>query len=388
MKRDVKLSRDALEFIRRSSESDRNLISVIACAKAKRGEVSAAEELYQSGRFRSQLRVAKRFTNESYVLSAKHGVLSLDQNVEPYDVTFPFGIFAENTSIPGIEKLQKGKPIIFFGGNRYLSVLRSEAIPGSNIFAPFENKNTFEAAALVKILENYSARVDCAGNMYEIFEMCARQNGIHSFSKFAETDSIPRQGVYFIFDPREETKFSKILPRIVRIGTHAVSMGSKSTLRTRLRAHFGQGDGTGNHRASIFRLHIGNALIERHQLRGKFPNWGVGMAASPQIRLDERSMEIEVSKYIGGLLFTYMSIGDRASPLSARAVVEKSTINFLTADGVPLEAHSKEWLGASSAVEEIRGMGLWNIQHSGHKFIANGIKAVSRIAHNPTFSEV
>lgn len=51
--------------------------------------------------------------------------------------------------------------------------------------------------------------------------------------------------------------------RIVRVGTHAVSTGSKATLWHRLRAHRGSKDGRGNHRASIFRRHAGAAMIAR-----------------------------------------------------------------------------------------------------------------------------
>ena len=79
-------------------------------------------------------------------------------------------------------------------------------------------------------------------------------------------EELPKQGVYFFFDDGERTKFSTAVPRLVRIGTHGVSVGSVATLRNRLRTHFGYPRGAGNHRASVFRLHVGRAMIERDSL--------------------------------------------------------------------------------------------------------------------------
>src|SRR5207249_4529063 len=77
----------------------------------------------------------------------------------------------------------------------------------------------------------------------------------------------PNRGVYFFFEPGEH----RAAPngeqlRIVRVGTHAVSAGSQTTLWTRLKQHRGTGmpgdpPGRGNHRGSIFRRHVGTALL-------------------------------------------------------------------------------------------------------------------------------
>ena len=71
----------------------------------------------------------------------------------------------------------------------------------------------------------------------------------------------PRRGVYFFFEPGESRSLSGTGSRIVRLGTHALANGSRSTLWQRLSQHRGnaKGDG-GNHRGSIFRLLVGVAL--------------------------------------------------------------------------------------------------------------------------------
>src|SRR5690606_41344613 len=68
---------------------------------------------------------------------------------------------------------------------------------------------------------------------------------------------VPTRGVYFFFEPGEFREDGQT-PRVVRVGTHAVSTGSRTTLWQRLAAHRGRTGGRhpggGNHRGSIFRL--------------------------------------------------------------------------------------------------------------------------------------
>src|SRR6185436_19688427 len=53
----------------------------------------------------------------------------------------------------------------------------------------------------------------------------------------------PKRGLYYFFESGEFRAFDAATPRVVRVGTHAVSTGSKSTLWTRLRTHKGAEDG-------------------------------------------------------------------------------------------------------------------------------------------------
>lgn len=68
----------------------------------------------------------------------------------------------------------------------------------------------------------------------------------------------PSQGVYFFFEPGEMREDGRT-PRVVRVGTHAVYEGSKTTLWQRLSRHKGHERGKyaggGNHRGSVFQLH-------------------------------------------------------------------------------------------------------------------------------------
>jgi hypothetical protein len=68
----------------------------------------------------------------------------------------------------------------------------------------------------------------------------------------------PKRGVYFFTEAGENRSDSGTGPRIVRVGTHALTATSKATLWNRLSQHRGPTkSGGGSHRASVFRRLVG-----------------------------------------------------------------------------------------------------------------------------------
>jgi hypothetical protein len=182
---------------------------------------------------------------------------------------------------------------------------------------------------------------------------------------------LPQRGVYFFREAGEllppSTAGSAALPRVTRVGTHAVSVGSKSTLRARLRAHLGAKSGNGNHRGSIFRLHVGNALLGMESQM--LATWGVGSVApkaltdSDDAKAAEAALERRVSMLIGAMPVLWINALDDAGPASERAVIERGAIALLSNSLAPLIAPSVGWLGRHSIRKEIRASGLWNLRH-------------------------
>lgn len=195
---------------------------------------------------------------------------------------------------------------------------------------------------------------------------------------------LPKQGVYFFFENGEDTDSSGGQPRVVRVGTHAVSKGSRSTLSQRLRAHRGTRVGGGNHRGSIFRLHVGHALLARVQLI--LPTWGRGSTAPRDIRDVEREHEERVSKVIGAMPVLWVEVADVAGPTSERAVIERGAIATLSNSLSPFRQPSESWLGNNSPREEIRRSGLWNLNYtreaSSADFLGKLEAAVERTSRN------
>ncbi len=174
----------------------------------------------------------------------------------------------------------------------------------------------------------------------------------------------PQRGVYFFFEDGEVRSDGS--PRVVRVGTHAISANSKTTLWKRLSQHRGSASGVGNHRGSIFRLHVGGALLTRDA--GTLPtvaSWGND--AKPMVSteaLAEEAVERAVSAYIGRMPFVFVGADDAPSRASCRAVLERNSIGLLTAARrAGMEGPSDRWLGHSCPHPVVRSSGLWNVNH-------------------------
>jgi hypothetical protein len=97
----------------------------------------------------------------------------------------------------------------------------------------------------------------------------------------------PQRGVYLFMEEGEGRTDTGEGLRIVRVGTHALTAKSRTTLWNRLSQHKGQEkSGGGNHRGSIFRPLVGSTLVNAGGLL--CPNWGVGSTASHAVRIGGR----------------------------------------------------------------------------------------------------
>ena len=176
----------------------------------------------------------------------------------------------------------------------------------------------------------------------------------------------PERGVYFVFSRDERRDNNQ--HRLTRVGTHAVSTGSGTSLWNRLRTHRGANSGTygggGNHRGSVFRKRVGESLLERHGLHDEYPHWGEGSSADRDRRLSEHDHEQRVSDYIRDLPFLWIDVDDEPGPDSDRAYIERNAIALVSNfQKESLDSRRDDWLGRHSQKKKIRDSGLWNINH-------------------------
>jgi len=183
----------------------------------------------------------------------------------------------------------------------------------------------------------------------------------------------PDRGVYFFLEPGE-TRRSAAHLRITRVGTHAVSTGSSTSLWDRLKQHYGTGSASsdhphgGNHRGSVYRKRVGEAIIERHDLHDDYPAWDNRWASidrdRSEVRDEEYILERRVSAYLREQPFLWVDLDDEPSADSDRAYVEQNAIamlsNFETQE---IDPRVENWLGRDSRSREIRESGLWNVNH-------------------------
>lgn len=206
-------------------------------------------------------------------------------------------------------------------------------------------------------------RLEDLKRFYGLLRSLEKYSGIKTLNKCDGYMEWPKRGGYFFFDEEEQRTDSGTGMRTVRVGTHALKSGSKTSLWNRLSQHRGQKkSGGGNHRGSIFRLLVGQALISRDKLKSE--TWGKGSSAPREIREGEIDIERMVSQYIGGLPFLYLKIEDEAQPDSLRGVIERNSIALLSNSGkTAIDAPSDKWLGNFSNRERVLASGLWNQNH-------------------------
>jgi hypothetical protein len=188
----------------------------------------------------------------------------------------------------------------------------------------------------------------------------------------------PKKGVYFFREPGESRADTGDGPRIVRVGTHALTTVSRTKLWTRLSQHKGQhGTGGGNHRGSVFRAIVGGALINRHSF--DFPTWDKGNSADRQVRTSELPLELQVSQVIGSMPFLWLSVEEQAGTAS-RGHIERNAIALLSNYQRPaLDPPSPDWLGLQCNKGRVRNSGLWNSNHVDENYDPAFLDAFERL---------
>lgn len=360
-------------------------IIVIGCGRHKKKSPTRAKDLYTSERFKRSKSIALNISAPFFVLSAKHGLLEPEQIVEPYDFEIStMGVqekklWAESV-LMSISKLKVDAKVTVLADKDYaLPLINCDIATGGKlrVVAPFMDLLPEHIPLWLEQAERLSIRVRDLTKLYRYIDT-ARENGFtFKFSELSDT-KLARRGVYVFLDPHEKN-FLNNGPRIVRIGTHAVSSESKSTLRTRLRSHFGQMDGGGNHRGSIYRLHVGRALLESGSLSFHKETWGQGQHAPSEIREDELELERQVSAYLSRLEVFIVPIDDEPSKNSLRALVETQLIALCTENFAVVDEPSHHWLGRYSPMLPIVKSGLWNLRDVAKKYNPDELGSVTHI---------
>jgi hypothetical protein len=346
-------------------------ICLVACSRLKRGHATKAKYLYSSPLFIKSSEFAQKNFDSWYILSAKYSLLEPEQIIEPYDLTLK-NISHSNKKIWAnlvFEQLQKvsnpGDVITFLAGSHYyeyLAPMLSEK--GYEVNIPLKGFSIGKQLNWLNKVNTSSNQILHLDEFYSLLKKLETGFGGRRIFKYSNGKlHWPQKGVYFLFSPNEFRTLDRSTPRVVRVGTHAVSAGSKSTLWNRLRAHRGSINGQGNHRASIFRLHVGSALIERSAGKINLPSWGHEQWAPTEIRNYEINLEKQVSDYIGDMSTLWLSVEDESGPRSDRAFIERNAIALLVNSGNIIDLPSKDWLGNFSPHMAIRRSGLWNVDY-------------------------
>ena len=192
-------------------------------------------------------------------------------------------------------------------------------------------------------------------------ELDSRVGGPRKLRECSSSSGWPSQGVYFFLE-NSETRLDGS-PRVVRIGTHALTETSNTTLWNRLSTHRGNVGGSrpggGNHRASIFRLHTGTALLTQGDWSNEARDSWRKENADRAARQAEYPLEQAVTRHIGEMPFLWLAVPDRVE----RGLIERNSIGLLSRRSGGIDPASTRWLGLNADNEKVRTSSLWNVNH-------------------------
>ena len=218
-----------------------------------------------------------------------------------------------------------------------------------------------------------------ADHLYQLLEELARrEGGPRRLVDATASDGWPRHGVYFFFEDGEVRANGE--GRVVRVGTHALIATSRATLWGRLRQHRGQvagrNPGGGNHRGSVFRRHVGAALIQRDHGPGELlDSWLDRRRPIGERAALESQIERAVSHHIGVMPFLWLAVPDRED----RASIERNSIALLSDPAASTDPAGTSWLGHHAVPAEIRRSGLWNVHYVDSSYDPSFLQTLARL---------
>ena len=345
-------------------------VAFVSCSKLKGEHKAPAAALYTSALFRKSLLAAYEKSKKVYIISAKHGVLNLGDIIEPYDRTLKAmsradrTVWAETTSVQLAKLLRSGDVINFYCGEEYIAPLRRKMTQiGARLVEPLSGLSLGKRLQHLRNLNNEQSLKAEVKRFYEIMQqLWVAQRSGRRIADLTGRQPWPERGVYFVTGA-VSAAHTRSIPRIIRVGTHAVSVGSRTSLWNRISTHRGTLDGGGSHRSSIFRSHVGRAIMNTEPHQNWPKNWATGQSAPKSVLETEVDLEQKVSRAIGEMRLLWLQVSDIPGPSSDRAYLERNAIGLLSRSVLLSPSTAGEWLGAFSDDWRIAASGLWNLNH-------------------------
>jgi len=184
-------------------------------------------------------------------------------------------------------------------------------------------------------------------------------------------ERLPENGIYFFYEKGEVWGHGENQPRIVRIGTHR-----EGNFRSRISEHFLLNDAKMNfgatrpppHDRSIFRKHIGRALLNRSH-SPYLGVWNIDFMKRENLRQyahlrdieKERRIEAEITRLLREeFSFRFVVLEGQAARMGSGGLEARLIGTVARCDTCQ---PSPDWLGQYSPEEKIRQSGLWLVHH-------------------------
>ena len=336
-----------------SEEKRLKKVVLISCSKAKRTYACEARLLYdKSSLFCKSLAYALTIAEDIFVLSAKHGLISLHEVISPYEETLNGKPQTELTAwgnkvakqLTERFDIRNTEFVILAGKNYYEPLHQHLPIITLPLLGLSMGKRKAKLDALIRGDVQYSNQRLMCDRLHELF------NGMQRYKWNTINNISFVSGVYVLFEAGE--KYND-MDRIVRVGTHR----SNGRLKQRLKDHFISENKDG----SIFRKNIGKAILNKNN-HPYLNVWNVNTSKPENIILLGNSYDPVIQKNVEESVTKYMRehFSFVCFPVTAeqeRLQLEEGIIAALNM--ATSFTASPEWFGRYSTEQEIVSSGMW-----------------------------
>jgi hypothetical protein len=345
-------------------------IFIITCSSQKIKTESPARDLYLSERFILAKKLADEYADQWFIISAKYGLLEPDQVVAPYDKNLKelslqeYKLWSEKNIRKLDYCLTEKINFICLGEEEYFLDIETYLLrQGNTINIPFRHIEKDNRVPWLRLAQLYNKRFQDVSKFYRMMQdLQLNSSQLRLFSECSGAMNWPKRGLYIYFRENENRLFSGNNLKVIRVGTHAVSLSSASSLWQRIKTHQGNLQGIGNHRSSVFRMHIGSSILAKEKI--SLSSWGKNIEISKDQEKLELEIEREVTIYMNNMLISYLDIGDNPSKNSDRAYLEQNIIGLLSGPIAPIDIADESWLGYYCDNYAVRRSSLWNVNHT------------------------
>lgn len=330
---------------------DAKKVVLISCSKAKLSAPCEARKLYSaSNLFAKSLAYAELISSDIYIISAKYGLVRLDEIITPYDETLndktqdELAAWGEKVAgqLHALYDVSKTEFVILAGKNYHAPLQKHLPITTLPLRGLPMGKRLARLDALLA-----TGNPEQASMCYRLHELF---NAMLRF-RWNTIDNIPfNSGIYIVFENGEKYHH---MDRIVRVGTHR----SDGRLRNRLKDHFVRENKDG----SIFRKNIGRAILNKNN-HSYLSAWNMNTSkADIVVQMGDKynpefqaKLEKQISQHIREhFSFVCFPVHSAAERLRLEEGII-ATLNW--ADDF---AASDEWGGRHSSERDIVNSGMW-----------------------------
>ncbi len=135
-------------------------------------------------------------------------------------------------------------------------------------------------------------------------------------------------------------------------------------------------------RASVFRRHVGTALIRRDGLSGGLLESWASKSRDPGWAQAEDQLERDVSRHICSMPFLWLAVPSHPDGSSDRGRIERNSIALLSCLAGGPDHPSASWLGHHATSTRILQSGLWNSNHVDEDYDPGFLQLFANLAEN------